>query len=70
MNPTRGSLRRTAGYATEVATLLDDTSTEFPNHTVEVWRRDGWSMPIRREPVDPHDIRPVRSSGSRRIPLG
>jgi len=50
--------------------LLDDTSTEFPHHTVEVWRRDGWSMPIRREPVDPHDIRPVRSSGSRRIPLG
>ena len=41
-----------------MATLLDYTSTEFPNHTVEVWHPDGWTMPVR-------DVsRPTRQPGA------
>lgn len=41
-----GSFSATNGYLTTVATLLDYTRTEFPNHTVEVWHPDGWTMPV------------------------
>ncbi|MFN8021306.1 MAG: hypothetical protein U0Q03_07240 [Acidimicrobiales bacterium] len=29
-----------------MANLLDYTQTEFPNHTVELWRPGGWTMPV------------------------
>ena len=29
-----------------MATLLDYTQTEFPNHTVELWRAGRWTMPV------------------------
>lgn len=36
-----------------MATLLDYTHTEFPNHTLEVWHPDGWTMPVRPDHGDP-----------------
>jgi hypothetical protein len=36
-----------------VATLLDYTHTEFPNHTLEVWHPNGWTMSVRSDASRP-----------------
>lgn len=40
-----------------MATLLDYTTSQFPNHTAEVWDRDGWT-------IQTHDTHTTGSSSS------
>lgn len=51
------------GYRPDVATLLDYTHTEFPNHTLEVWHPDGWTMPVSDTSRDPRTAGSGHTSG-------